>query len=62
MDASAVKTVSITESMNVRFSADFFNVFNMPGNPSGVASTGFLSTRNSGQNARTLQLSLRFSW
>jgi hypothetical protein len=62
LDASAFKSVPITESMNVRFTADFFNVFNHPGNPSGVASTGFLSTRNSGSGARTLQLSLRLTW
>jgi hypothetical protein len=62
LDASAVKTVPISESMNVRFSADFFNVLNVPGNPSAVASTGFLSTRNSGSGARTIQLSLRFTW
>lgn len=62
LDASAVKNIPITESMNVRFSADFFNVLNIPGNPSTVASTGFLSTRDSGQAARTIQLSLRFSW
>jgi len=62
LDASAFKSVPITESMNVRFTADFFNVFNHPGNPSSVASTGFLSTRNSGSGARTLQLSLRLTW
>jgi hypothetical protein len=61
-DASAFKTVQLTESMNVRLNADFFNVFNHPGNPSGVGTTGFLSTRNSGYGARVLQLSLRFSW
>jgi hypothetical protein len=61
-DASLFKMIPITESMNVRFNADFFNVFNHPGNPSGVASTGFLSTRNSGYGARTIQLALRFSW
>jgi hypothetical protein len=62
LDASAFKNVSITESMNVRFTADIFNVFNHPGNPSSVASTGFLSTRNSGYGARTLQLALRLTW
>ena len=66
LDASAFKTVPITESVNVRFNADFFNVLNHPGNPNSVAgSTGILSTRNStaGANApRVLQLSLRLTW
>jgi hypothetical protein len=62
MDASLFKAVPITESVNVRFNVDFFNVFNHPGNPSSVANTGFLSTRNSGQGARQVQLTLRFTW
>ena len=76
LDASAFKTVPITESVNVRFNADFFNVLNHPGNPNifigapsnaaNTATTGILSTRNSntaGANApRVLQLSLRLTW
>jgi hypothetical protein len=46
----------------VRFNVDFFNVFNHPGNPSGVASTGILSTRNSGVSPRVLQLTARMTW
>jgi hypothetical protein len=42
--------------------ADFFNVLNHPGNPNTVGSTGILSTRNSGQGSRTLQLTLRLNW
>jgi hypothetical protein len=61
-DASAFKTVNITETVFVRLNADFFNVFNHPGNPSGVGSTGFLSTRNSGYGARQIQLTLRLTW
>lgn len=62
VDASLFKNIPIYERISLRFSADFFNVFNMPGNPSGVAGTGVLSTRNSGQAARILQLGLRLSW
>ncbi len=62
LDASAFKAIPIKESWVLRFNADFFNVFNHPGNPSGVASTGILSTRNSGANPRVLQLTARLSW
>ena len=61
-DASAFKTVAITERVTVRLNADFFNVFNHPGNPSGVSSTGILSVRNSGTGARQMQLTLRLTW
>ena len=37
-------------------------VLNHPGNPNNVGSTGMLATRNSGNAARTLQLTLRLSW
>jgi hypothetical protein len=62
LDASAFKTIPITERFNMRFNADFFNVLNHPGNPSGVGTTGMLSTRNSGYGARQLQLTLRLTW
>ena len=62
LDASLFKTISIRERFNIRFNADFFNVLNHPGNPTSVASTGILSTRNSGMSARELQLTLRLSW
>ena len=62
LDASLFKTIPISERMLVRFNADFFNVFNHPGNPSGVSSMGMLSTRNSGQDPRQIQLTLRLTW
>jgi hypothetical protein len=62
MDASLFKRIAITERCSLRFNADFFNVFNHPGNPSGVGSNGVLSTRSSGQGARQLQLTLRLTW
>jgi len=61
-DASIFKNISITERFKARLNGDFFNVFNHPGNPSSVATTGFLSTRNSGYTARQIQLTLRVSW
>jgi hypothetical protein len=62
LDASLFKSIPISERVNVRFNADFFNVLNKPGNPSGVSSNGILSTFDSGQSARELQLTLRVSW
>jgi hypothetical protein len=62
LDSSIFKAIPIRESMMLRFNADFFNVFNHPGNPSGVAATGILSTRNSGVSPRVLQLTGRFTW
>jgi hypothetical protein len=62
LDSSIFKAIPIKESMFLRINADFFNVFNHPGNPSGVATTGILNTRNSGVAARVLQLTGRFTW
>jgi hypothetical protein len=62
LDASLFKAIPISEQFRVRFNVDFFNVLNHPGNPSGVGSDGILSTRNSGQSARELQLTLRLTW
>jgi hypothetical protein len=62
MDASLFKSIPITESVRVRFNADFFNVFNAPGNPNSIGSDGILSTRTSGTGSRELQLSLRLMW
>lgn len=61
-DMSLFKTIPITERVFVRFNADFFNVFNVPGNPNSINSNGMLSTRNSANGARELQLTLRLSW
>jgi hypothetical protein len=62
LTASLFKTIPIHERFKVRFNADFFNVLNHPGNPNSVGSDGVLSTRNSGQGARELQLTLRLSF
>jgi hypothetical protein len=60
-DASLVKNFRISESMNLRFTADFFNVFNNPGNPL-PNSAGIIETWRSDQDARVMQLSARFAW
>jgi len=62
LDASLFKSVRFKERYEVRFNADFFNVLNHPGNPNSVGGDGILSTRNSGQAARELQLTLRLAW
>ena len=62
LDASVFKAIAITERVNLRFNADFFNVFNHPGNPNSVGADGFLNTQSSGQSPRTLQLTLRLLW
>jgi hypothetical protein len=61
-DASLFKFIPLNERVTLRFNMDFFNVFNNPNNPTGVANTGFLSTRNSGSDARFMQLALRLTW
>ena len=61
-DASAFKFIAIGERASLRFNVDFFNVFNHPNDPTSIATTGILSTRNSGSSARTTQLGARFQW
>ena len=61
-DASLFKFIPINERVTMRFNMDFFNVLNNPNNPTGVAGTGFMSTRNSGTDARIMQLALRLTW
>jgi hypothetical protein len=62
MDLSAFKNVRFGENLNFRFSADFFNAFNHPGNPNTVGGDGFLNIRSSGAAARVVQLGLRLNW
>jgi hypothetical protein len=61
-DASLLKSVALTERVQIRFKIDFFNVFNHPNNPTGVSSLGVLATQNSGSTARVTQLTLRLIW
>ena len=62
LDASLFKTIAINERVSVRFNADFFNVLNRPGTPNSIGGDGLLSTFNSGQGAREMQLTLRLIW
>lgn len=47
VDASLFRIISVTERAVLRFNADFFNVFNMPGNPN--SGSGIRSLRWSGR-------------
>ncbi len=62
LDASLFKAIPITERVVLRFNADFFNVLNHPGNPNTVRGDGILSTVESGQPAREVQLTIRLTW
>ncbi|HWR50308.1 MAG TPA: hypothetical protein VN428_04330, partial [Bryobacteraceae bacterium] len=61
LDASLFKSFPVTEDVNLRFNADFFNVLNNPGmgTPGG---NGIISLQNSSNSPRMLQLSLRLTW
>jgi hypothetical protein len=61
-DVSLFKFIPIKERVTLRFNLDVFNVFNNPNNPTAIAGTGVLSTRNSGSAARIMQLALRLNW
>lgn len=58
MDASMFKNFSIGERMKIRFTADFFNVFNHPTNNSPNASTGLIDLSTQANNPRLIQFSL----
>ena len=63
MDASLFKFAKLTEAVTLRFNIDFFNVLNNPNNPTNVnGNSGILETRNSGSNARFVQLTMRLQW
>jgi hypothetical protein len=62
LDASMFKVIPIKERFNLRINLDAFNVFNHPGNPTAVASTGVLSTRGGWDSPRVLQLTGRLTW
>ena len=64
MSASAFKTVKITERAFLRINADFLNnVFNMPGTalPATIGD-GVVTTRNSANSPRVLQLTIRLTF
>jgi hypothetical protein len=61
LSGSLFKTFSLTERARLRFNADFFQVLNNPGIPI-PGSNGILSTQNSNNAPRDLQLTLRLTW
>lgn len=62
-DASIFKNFRFGERVNLRFQADFFNVFNTPGDDwTPIDSTGIVQTNYSMNDARQLQLTLRLYW
>jgi hypothetical protein len=61
LSASLFKTFSLTERARLRFNADFFQVLNNPGLPT-PGTNGILSTQNSNNSPRDLQLTLRLTW
>ncbi len=62
MDSSLFKRIPINERFSLRFNADFFNVLNNPGLSQPNTTTGILTTQNSANGARALQLTLRLLW
>ena len=62
LSSSLYKNIPIVEGVSARLSCDFFNVLNHPGNPNNVGQTGILNTQTSGNDGRTLQLTLRLTW
>jgi hypothetical protein len=61
LSASLFKSVALTEAVKLRLNADFFQVLNNPG-LSTPGSNGMLSTQNSSNSPRNLQLTLRLTW
>ncbi len=62
LSASLFKSVRISERVNLRLNADFFNVLNNPGLPLPNAASGILSLQNSSNPPRQLQMTLRLAW
>ena len=61
-DISLFKTFDITETVNARFSADFFNAFNAPMNRSPSSTSGLQNLGRQANEPRIIQFSLRFNW
>lgn len=62
LDASIFKNVRITETVNLRLNADFFNVLNNPGMGQPNSTSGIISLQSSANGPRELQLTLRLSF
>ena len=62
VDISLGKNVSLTERLNARFSADFFNVFNHANNVDPDSRTGLQDLSVQSNEPRIIQFSLRVGW
>ncbi|HET7213543.1 MAG TPA: TonB-dependent receptor [Terriglobia bacterium] len=58
MDASMFKNFNVTERLKIRFTADFFNVFNHPTNNNPNSSTGLIDLSTQANQPRLMQFSL----
>ncbi len=61
-DISVFKNFAITETVNVRFTADFFNAFNVPMDLAPNATSGLQDLSRQANEPRIIQFSLRFNW
>ncbi len=61
-DIAVYKNFKITESVNVRFSADFFNAFNHPNDVDPNTTPGLQDLSIQRNDPRIIQFSLRFDW
>ena len=62
VDASLFKNFKFLEHGNVRFTADFFNIFNHPNDINPNTTTGLQNLGVQANSPRTIQLSLRVEW
>jgi len=61
-DFSIAKNFRVKESMNIRFAADFFNLFNHPNNKIPDLKTGLVNLGEQWNEPRTIQFSLRLNF
>ncbi|MEP7270007.1 MAG: TonB-dependent receptor [Acidobacteriota bacterium] len=61
-DVALFKNVKFREQGNVRFTADFFNIFNHPNDVNPNLTTGLQNLGVQANGPRTIQLSLRVDW
>jgi hypothetical protein len=62
VDLSLFKTFYVTEDVNVRFTADFFNAFNTPMDRNPDATSGLQDLGAQDNDPRIIQFSLRLNW
>jgi hypothetical protein len=61
-DISLFKNFSLTETMKLRFTADFFNAFNHPNDVNPNSTTGLQDLSQQTNDPRIIQFSARFQW